>query len=107
MGGNRLQERKPGYPYRNYHSLIAGAIGGYYVWGSRNKINLQVNLYLFSRVVVALMKRYGWNLEGNETHYAWFSAAIWGAVMFMFEDQPTELQTSLRLSMEEIYRYQL
>jgi peroxisomal membrane protein 4 len=105
--GHRLIERAPGYPERNHHALIAGAIGGYFVWGRSSKINVQINLYLLSRVVIALLKRHGWHVEESKERYAWFAALIWGIVMYLFEDEPGSLHPSLKMSMDEIYRYRL
>ena len=105
--GRRLVERSPGYPELNHHALIAGAIGGYYVWGRYSKINVQINLYLLSRVVIALGKRHGWNVEESKERYAWFAALIWGLVMYLFEEEPESLHPSLKMSMDEIYRYDL
>jgi len=105
--GRRLVERPPGYPQRNQHALLAGAIGGYVVWGRYNKINVQINLYLLSRVIIALTKKAGWHVEDSKERYAWFAAAIWGIVMLLFEEEPESLHSSLKMSMDEIYRYEL
>ncbi|KAI2497616.1 hypothetical protein MHU86_16865 [Fragilaria crotonensis] len=107
VGSGRRLDSKPGFPERSHHALIAGAIGGYFVWGRYDKINVQINLYLFSRVVIALGKKYGWNVEASTDRYAWFSAVVWGIVMFLFEDEPDSLHSSLKMSMDEIYRYNL
>jgi peroxisomal membrane protein 4 len=100
-------ERPAGHPEHNHHALIAGAIGGYFVWGRFNKVNTQINLYLLSRVVIALGKRYGFNIEHSKSRYHWFAAILWGIVMYLFEEQPEVLHFSLEKSMEEIYRYTL
>jgi peroxisomal membrane protein 4 len=105
--GRRLVERPAGHPEHNHHALIAGAIGGYFVWGRFNKVNTQINLYLLSRVVIALGKRYGVNIEHSKGRYHWFAAILWGIVMHLFEEQPEVLHLSLEKSMEEIYRYTL
>mmetsp|Transcript_27376 Transcript_27376/g.45573 ORF Transcript_27376/g.45573 Transcript_27376/m.45573 type:complete len:222 (-) Transcript_27376:38-703(-) len=105
--GRRLVERPPGYPERNHHALLAGAVGGYLVWGRYNKVNTQINLYLLSRVIIALGKRHGFHIEHNEGRYRWFGAAVWGIVMHLFEGQPDALHSSLERSMDEIYRYSL
>ena len=107
VGSGRRLISMPGFPGQSRHALIAGAIGGYFVWGRFHKINAQINLYLLSRVIIALGKKYGWNVEASSDHYAWFSAALWGIVMFLFEDEPDSLHSSLKLSMDEIYRYRL
>lgn len=105
--GRRLVDRPPGYPDSNRHALIAGAIGGYLVFGRHhNKVNVQINLYLVSRILMALGHRYGWPImdSNNPNTYPWFAATIWGIVMFLFEEDPETLQPSLKMSMEEIYR---
>lgn len=107
VGSGRRLVSKPGFPERSHHALIAGAIGGYFVWGRYNKINVQINLYLLSRVIIALGKKYGWNVEATSDRYAWFSAVVWGIVMFLFEDEPESLHSSLKMSMDEIYRFPL
>lgn len=100
-------ERSPGYPERNRHAMLAGAVGGYLVWGRYNKVNVQINLYLLSRVIMALANRYGFQIEHSEGRYHWFAAAVWGVVMHLFEGQPEVLHSSLKKSMDEIYRYSL
>ena len=95
----------PGHPERDHHALIAGAIGGYFVWGRYSSVNSQILLYLSSRVLVGLYKR-----SGQQSHprlFAMLAAAVWGAVMVLFEESPEVLHPSLKTSMEEIYRYQI
>lgn len=36
----------------DYAALVSGGVGGYLVWGTRNAVNEQVNMYLFSRVLM-------------------------------------------------------
>jgi len=51
----QLSQPKPaGHPERTYHSFLAGALGGYLVWGRYSSVNYQIVLYLSSRVAVAL-----------------------------------------------------
>ena len=61
IDGPRIgQERMAGmigHPQRNFHALLSGAVGGYFVWGSYSSVNHQIILYLLSRVLVALSKR--------------------------------------------------
>ena len=120
-----------GYPQHSHHALIAGLIGGYTVWGQYTSINYQIVLYLFSRVLVALFQRLATTMakhqelqqQRNGLHkinpisfitlqqlmkeriYSLSAAAVWGIVMFLFEDSPEFLQPSLRSSMDEIYRF--
>lgn len=114
---------KAGEPERPYHSLLAGAAGGYIVWGRYSSVNHQIVLYLASRILVGLAKR-GWehvyqrpghfNSGSNSTSilqhprtYAFMAATVWGVVMLLFEESPHVLHPSLKRSMDEIYRKKL
>ena len=114
---------KAGEPERPYHSLLAGATGGYIVWGRYSSVNHQIVLYLASRILVGLAKR-GWELfyqrpghfksKSNSNPksilqhpqtYRVLAATVWGIVMLLFEESPHVLHRSLKKSMDEIYRY--
>ena len=110
-------KRPAGQPDEPYHAFIAGALGGYVIWGRYSSLNYQLVLYLASRVVVAcvqLAREKGipsflpWksinNTLSNNT-YPCMAAGIWGAVMMLFESYPDTLHPSLRRSMDEVYRY--
>jgi peroxisomal membrane protein 4 len=114
------------------HTLLAGALGGYIVFGGRSRsgrissVNMQIVIYVFARVVLALAKlavrppganqpgRWDTGLpiisrEGVSeaiTQHAWpvFAAGSWGLVMWLFRWYPEDLQGSLRSSMTYIYR---
>ena len=111
--GRRLVQRPPGLPERPQHAAIAGAVGGYLIWGKYNSINYQVLLYLTSRVIVGLtslarekeVPPFSWDMMKFQNVYPLKAAAIWGAVMVMFETYPNVLHPSLKNSMDEIYRY--
>ena len=53
-----LSQQQLGRPYNRYHALIAGAVGGYFIWGKYSSVNYQIILYLTSRVFVGLCKQY-------------------------------------------------
>jgi peroxisomal membrane protein 4 len=97
-----------GQPQQSWDAALAGAIGGYYCWGRYSAVNQQLLLYLSSRVLLGVWKK----LAGNNTTtrimmipYPMVAAMIWGAVMYLFEDDPQVLHPSLKSSMDEIYRY--
>lgn len=107
-----------GYPERPYHALIAGATGGYLIWGQSSSINHQIILYLTSRVIVGLANRAWEHIYGTPHHhptsllqhpktYPLLAATVWAVVMVLFESSPHVLHRSLRASMDEIYRYEL
>jgi peroxisomal membrane protein 4 len=103
----------PGHPERPYHALVAGAVGGYFIWGRYSSVNYQIVLYLTSRVLVGLWKRHWLRNHSSaellpeilaKRSYAIGAATVWGLVMFLFESHPEVLHPSLRNSMDEIYR---
>jgi hypothetical protein len=114
---------KAGQPERPYHSLLAGAAGGYIVWGRYSSVNHQIVLYLASRILVGLAKR-GWehvyqrpgHFNDSDNHsnsnsilqhprtYPFVAATVWGIVMLLFEESPHVLHRSLKKSMDDIYR---
>jgi peroxisomal membrane protein 4 len=122
---NSTRTQLAGYPLYPHHAWIAGAIGGYFVWGRYTSINYQIVLYLTSRVIVGLFQRYviqgritkEKNLSNVQTKfgliskyisdrmYSFGAATIWGIVMYLFEDSPEVLHPSLKGSMDEIYRF--
>jgi len=111
-----------GRPERNWHAAVAGAAGGFLVWGDGSEANVQILLYLFGRVALACYRAarvgagkacadsaasacspYAVRVSPPVSARA-ASAAIWGAVMYLFERWPQHLQRGLRSSMNEIYR---
>ena len=56
-GTHTLPKSMAGHPERPYHSLVAGFVGGYYVWGRYSSVNQQIVLYLTSRVLIGLIKK--------------------------------------------------
>lgn len=115
-----LALHKPG----PYDSLVAGTLGGYFVFGGRSKrtgnisaINQQIVIYIFARVCLGLARlavKPGVGLPGvsaeplssRVSYYAWpaFASLSWGMVMFLFRYHPEDLQSSLRSSMTYIYQ---
>lgn len=103
----------PGLPENPRHALIAGAIGGYAVWGRYSSVNYQIVLYLTSRIIVgglALARErgippFGAKVLNFDRSYRLAAAAVWGVVMLLFEEHPHVLHPSLKRSMDEIYRF--
>ncbi|KAL3919732.1 MAG: hypothetical protein SGILL_003605, partial [Bacillariaceae sp.] len=119
-GTHNLPASMAGHPERPYHSLIAGACGGYMVWGRYSSVNHQIVLYLTSRVLVGLAKRAWEHVHEKTQHHSTTSsilqhpktypvsaAVVWGLVMVLFEESPHVLQKSLKASMDEVYRFKL
>ena len=107
-----------------YHSLLAGLIGGYLIFGrsddSNAAVNQQIVLYVFARVAMALanlavqhprLAASGGNLLNGESagggggggisKLGWpvFASVSWGLVMYLFRWHPEAIQPSLRSSM--------
>eukprot|EP00563_Minutocellus_polymorphus_P016917 CAMPEP_0181051696 /NCGR_PEP_ID=MMETSP1070-20121207/17192_1 /TAXON_ID=265543 /ORGANISM="Minutocellus polymorphus, Strain NH13" /LENGTH=231 /DNA_ID=CAMNT_0023130735 /DNA_START=253 /DNA_END=945 /DNA_ORIENTATION=+ len=103
----------PGLPENPRHALIAGAIGGYAVWGRYSSVNYQIVLYLTSRIIVgglALARERGMppfsaKMLNFDRSYRLAAAVVWGVVMVLFEEYPHVLHPSLKRSMDEIYRF--
>jgi hypothetical protein len=116
----RTDVAPPGHPENVYHSFVAGAVGGYVVWGRYSSVNYQVVLYLTSRVLVGLGKKFLMRQSGSDKtlegdlrrsggsrdYYPLAAALVWGTVMALFEESPEVLHPTLRASMNEIYRSQ-
>lgn len=104
---------QPGFPGKTQHAAIAGAVGGYLVWGKYTAINHQIVLYLIPRIIeasISLLRE----KKVAPFHLAVFSfdkvypikaSIVWGVVMALFEYKPNLLHPSLKHSMNEIYRY--
>ncbi len=102
-----------GRPQHPYHAFLAGAVGGYIVWGRYSSVNYQLILYLASRILVGCIKLarekgirpFSWKRLAFKNSYPYGAAVIWGTVMMLFEEYPEVLHPSLRRSMDEIYRF--
>ena len=105
-----------------YDSFLGGLLGGYLVFGGRTRsgkissVSMQIVIYVFARVVLALAKlsvKPGVGLpivaqpalSQTISHYAWpaFAAGSWALVMHIFRYHDAEIQSSLRNSMSYIY----
>ncbi|KUI68068.1 Peroxisomal membrane protein 4 [Cytospora mali] len=107
-----------------HDSLVAGLVGGYFVFGRRSRsgkissVNQQIVIYVFARVVLAMARlsvKQGTPFalpalsteptSSKVSHYAWpvFASLSWGMVMWLFRWYPEDLQPSLRSSMSYIY----
>jgi peroxisomal membrane protein 4 len=100
----------PGRPAASWHPLVAGALGGWLVWGNYSGVNYQIVLYLLSRILVGgarvAAKRGVWPFRALSFRqsYPWGAAAVWALVMWLFEAHPDALDGSLRRSMDFLYR---
>lgn len=102
-----------GVPERPYHAFLAGAVGGYIIWGRYSSVNYQLILYLASRILVGCfqlarekgIRPFSWKRLSFTNSYPYGAALIWGTVMMLFEEYPNVLHPSLRRSMDEIYRF--
>jgi hypothetical protein len=118
----RTEGAPPGHPENVFHSFVAGAVGGYLIWGRYSSVNYQIVLYLTSRVLVGLGKKFLLRQSSGDKalvegdlrrgagargyYYPFAAALVWGTVMALFEESPEVLHPTLRASMDEIYRSQ-
>ena len=111
---NNGEDGGPGLPYHTHHAFLAGLIGGYTIWGNYSPIHNQILLYLIPRVLMGTSKLFKDNYISNKAIldvssfsnvYPMTSSLVWAIVMTLFERYPNMLQSSLRSSMYEIYRF--
>jgi len=111
---------------RPLNSFIAGFVVGGLVFGPKTPINYQINLYLFSRIMTALVEmgynkmfpnegegevgnnnnnNRGNNNADNTRKYAFrvLAGVVWGLVMWLFYVDQSVLQDSLASSMRHLY----
>ncbi|CAI4232000.1 unnamed protein product [Auanema sp. JU1783] len=92
---------------KEWHAFAAASVMGYLVFGSNNSVNMQINLYLLSRVVVGLAKlAVDQQLlpQPNFPVFPLFAAGVWGLVLWLFEHHTEVLQGSLAKSMTYLYK---
>ncbi|XP_022111501.1 peroxisomal membrane protein 4-like [Acanthaster planci] len=88
------------------HPLIAGFIGGYLIFGTNNKVNSQINMYVLSRILFGfgrLAVKKGVISEPKRDPFPIAAAFIWAIVMWQFENHQKVLQPSLQNSMTYLY----
>lgn len=88
------------------HNFLSAFVGGYFVFGENNKVNMQINLYLLSRITLGLAKtlvRRGYLPEPSFDLFPWFGALVWGVVLCLYEYEKRSLQPSLQSSMTYLY----
>ena len=98
-----------GAPASPLHAAVAGAVGGYLIWGRYSSVNFQIVLYLFSRVVMGACKLAAargvrpFASITFEGAYPFLAAGTWAAVMVLFEFHRSVLHESLAVSMDFLY----
>ncbi|KAM5182236.1 peroxisomal membrane protein 4-like [Mantella aurantiaca] len=99
------QEKLHGSKWQ-FHSFLAACVGGWVVFGENNTINSQINMYLLSRVLFGMSRlavEKGFIPEPKCDVFPFFSALVWGLVLWMFEYHRHTLQPSLQSSMTYLY----
>ncbi|KAF8898383.1 Tim17/Tim22/Tim23/Pmp24 family-domain-containing protein [Infundibulicybe gibba] len=117
-----LQKKANGGKERSADSFVAGLIGGYFVFGSRNAVNEQIVLYVVSRVVASFIPRASTPyssgastpphsalpivrpLPPDSRYFTVFAALSWGAVMWLFQHRGESIQPGMFNSMKYLYR---
>ncbi|KNC46994.1 peroxisomal membrane protein 4 [Thecamonas trahens ATCC 50062] len=93
--------------YAPVHPFFSGLVAGYTVFGSSTSVNRQIVLYLFSRVALALAQyiysRATDDAPAPKHAFPIFAALVWGLVMWLFYEERSTLQSSLRRSMDYLY----
>lgn len=89
-----------------WHAAALGALCGYLFWSDNSPVNVQVNMYLLSRILSGFVFLYmsKSTVKLPPTAFKAYAAVMWACVMFLFYHYPEVLQTSLQSSMSYIYR---
>ncbi|KIY51348.1 peroxisomal membrane protein 4 [Fistulina hepatica ATCC 64428] len=107
-----LQKKANGGKPRSADTFIAGLIGGYFVFGSRNAVNEQIVLYVLSRVVASFVPRAGplapsapsRPIPPDPIYFSAMAAIAWASVMWLFEHRGHTIQPGMFNSMVYLYR---
>lgn len=88
-----------------WHAALMGAVCGALFWGDRSPVNVQVNMYLLSRILSGFVHLYlqKKGLNPSPVAFQMYAALMWACVMFLFYHHPDVLQVSLQSSMNYIY----
>ncbi|RYE95663.1 MAG: hypothetical protein EOO41_05430, partial [Methanobacteriota archaeon] len=87
----------------------AGALAAAVVWRGNTAVTMQLVLYLLPRVLLAVCRRLAaqgvapFSSVTFDQVFPVLSVAVWAAVMFLWEENPSLLQPSLASSMNAIY----
>ncbi|KAJ0392269.1 hypothetical protein P43SY_005490 [Pythium insidiosum] len=98
-----------GKPAEHWHAAVAGAVGGYLVWGRYSGVNYQIVMYLFARIAIGairvLAKRGVKPFSDQKFNdvYPLFATGVWAVVMWLYENEGMSLHPSLRKSMDFLY----
>eukprot|EP01083_Nonionella_stella_P044387 119517_1 len=101
------------YPHNHFPiiHLLAGFIGGGIVWGERTSVNHQINLYVFSRIFMGLIRsgveRKVFDGSKWKIWYLLFAATTWAIVMYLFEFEEHNISRSLAASMRYLYHNEM
>lgn len=98
-------------PVPQWHSLAAGLVGGYYVFGERTPVNEQIVLYTSSRIMASFLPRAdtppdypkGKPKPTNKKAFAVYATLTWGVVMWLHEYRRETIQTGMVNSMDYLY----
>mmetsp|Transcript_29950 Transcript_29950/g.34023 ORF Transcript_29950/g.34023 Transcript_29950/m.34023 type:complete len:220 (+) Transcript_29950:148-807(+) len=89
----------------NLHSLVAGFLVSYFVFGEKNPVNSQIMMYMLSRDVMAYGRMFAdQGILPNWNFFSVLSAICWGLIMFIFEVNGKYLQSSTESSMVFLYK---
>ncbi|ODO08426.1 peroxisomal membrane protein 4 [Cryptococcus wingfieldii CBS 7118] len=126
-----LQKKLNGGKERNLDTLVAGGLGGYWIFGDRTPINEQIVLYVLGRNILALLPRlYSQSTPpahpfqplshplpsitspaGNpkpippaQVPFTIVATLSWAVAMYMFRHRGERMQPGLSNSMRYLYR---
>ncbi len=86
-------------------AAVAGFLGGGVMFGDVGSVNTQINLYVFSRVAMAIghAARAKSIIPEFSQYYRLWAAVTWALVMLLFVEQRKHMQKSLVNAMTYLY----
>lgn len=89
----------------HFNTIVAGLVGGAFIFGKNDPISSQINMYVMSRIIFGFSRTL---LKHNVVNYypqvfTAFAGFVWSAVMYLHFYEPKTLQSSLAQSMKYLY----
>ncbi|XP_072015713.1 peroxisomal membrane protein 4-like [Amphiura filiformis] len=88
------------------HPVIAGFVGGYFIWGENNKVNSQVLMYSLSRLLIGFARlavKRNVIKQPKKDIFPLYAAIVSAITMWQFEYHSDIVQPSMRSSMTYLY----
>lgn len=111
LNGGKQKDLNLAHNMPLWHVPVAAGVAGLCVFGKNNPINMQINMYLLSRVIfgsVRLLSDNGYlpsrhSDKGGRDYFPFFACGVWAMALWLFEFHKHTLQGSLQASMTYLH----